>query len=236
MAYKFTENAVNKIVAAVNSVTDTSVDGAGARSLKRSYDDRYFWARIDCYCPLATNRWKYGWVEMQRDTGDQWEIKDDGRYGDCCSGATTYAINSVEFNNTSTGIQGNSANDQLAPPYDPYATRFMVPVRGSPIVLMKIDFPSTGDQTAVKKPVYSFAYKNEESDTAWENQPGANTCCPSTGASGSGSSSFNCVFSYASYYNCVTATWSAPQKNGVNCMPAAVLPQSELDNVAIGVK
>jgi hypothetical protein len=85
------------------------------------------WIRITGYAAItgATNRWKYQWVESQ--------LVDDGMWEDVPDGNTHadlgVAYNSIEANNSDSGVQGNSTNVSTLPPG--YSLQ---PVQGNPVV------------------------------------------------------------------------------------------------------
>lgn len=83
--------------------------------------------------PSTTNRWQYGWIEMEYTRDGKWQEVPGGlthvTAGESSgSGGAAYAYNRLEANNAATGVQGNG--------YDlTYLAASMVfyPIRGSGI-------------------------------------------------------------------------------------------------------
>jgi len=110
-----------------------------------------FWAKITGSTLIsgATYRWAYTWVEQER-TATGWQAKSGGRTG---TSGGQLAYNSIEAYNTGTGIQGNSI-DHGAVGYP--AGFALLPVRGNPVVEMKLEFDTANTV------YYSFSYVNGE--------------------------------------------------------------------------
>jgi hypothetical protein len=120
----------------------------------------------------TTNRWKYTWQEMQYQQNGVFQVRPNGR---TTSNAGTdsdgnpitdaYAYNTIETNNSDTGIQGNSID------YDTLPDQMDIePVRGNPIVWIR---PILNCQTPPKTE-FVFEYVNAIDGT-----------CPADGSSSS---------------------------------------------------
>lgn len=230
---KFTVAGAQKIVDFIDAANNAPTDNTGSRSIRRSFSNRFFWAKITCYCSLTVNQWKYSFIEMQR-TKDGWTPRENGRAGDCCG--DTYAINAVEAYNGESDINGNSQGESSG--------EYLLPVRGEPIVLMQMSFPLTeasgngdsgdgsgGDSTGatqptLKAPVYSFQYENAEAFSAPANETCG--CTASSATSSPTSDQFYCIFAWTCVYDCDASSgggaWGSVQKSGNNCqIPPATL-------------
>lgn len=95
--------------------------------------------------PNRSYAWQYSFIEQ--------ELAQYGQFQDKIGGVTSasgiYAYNTIESNNTNTGIQGNSINVDTIPP-----TFAFQAVRGSPVVLA---FPTNNCSGIVE---YLFSYEN----------------------------------------------------------------------------
>ena len=113
-----------------------------------------FWAKITGSAGIAIgvyNRWKYSWVEQER-TADGFQDKVGGRTG---STAVDYALNSMEMNNSETGVQGNGINHGTT--VYPPGWLMRAASAGTPIVRMWYD--TLTSDGSIK---YTFSVSNSE--------------------------------------------------------------------------
>ncbi len=73
-----------------------------------------YWARINGSADQTGNIWYYGFDEVAYD-GTEWTAVPGGRYGDSLD-PNTYAINTAEAGNGSTGVQGNGVDVSILNP------------------------------------------------------------------------------------------------------------------------
>lgn len=84
------------------------------------------WIKITGSSSIGDNRWSYAWAEQTYQQAGQWQDTPDGR----TSGTDGPAFNTIEANNTGSGVQGNSVDvDDLPTGFD------LSPVAGGPVVL-----------------------------------------------------------------------------------------------------
>ena len=147
--------------------------------------ERGFWAQITASAAVApitgstettTNRWKYNWQEMLYQQDGNFQVRPNGRTtsnaGTDAQGnpiTDAYGYNTIETNNTDSGILGNSVD------YDTLPTQMDIePVRGNPVVWLRpiqtCDVPP--------KQQYVFEYVNA-----------IDGICPADSSSSDGSSS-----------------------------------------------
>jgi hypothetical protein len=127
---------------AVDGVTPRYLFGGGAGSGTSDID-----IQVTGYGTItdAANRWRYTWVEVRPVQDGTWEAKPGGR----TSAGSGYAYNTVEANNSDSGVQGNSIDPTTFP--DGFE---LLPVQGNPVVVgrFKLDCNDV--------PFVAFQYEN----------------------------------------------------------------------------
>jgi hypothetical protein len=85
------------------------------------------WIKITSYATITDrdNAWRYSWTEQELVHNGIWQDKSGGR----SSATDGYAYNSVEANNSASGMQGNSIDIDSLP-----GTITIQPVQGEPVV------------------------------------------------------------------------------------------------------
>jgi hypothetical protein len=90
--YTFSERAAAKIVQATEMVLGTPIDQTGQSSVKRSFNERVFWAKLTDVD--TTPPFYYSWVEQSEAGSGVLADKPGGRSGTIAAG--TYAVNALD--------------------------------------------------------------------------------------------------------------------------------------------
>lgn len=85
------------------------------------------WVKITGSTLISPNRWKYTWIEQKLERTGLWLDKPDGLTS--ASDGYSQAYNTIETNNSATGVQGNGIDLTTLP--GNYA---ILPARGTPVV------------------------------------------------------------------------------------------------------
>lgn len=151
LPFRASKGAIARIVNAVRAIEGIPRKTAGDPSGRLGGGSREFWAEIGDATDKADNQWWYDWMEVRR-TSTGFEAFDGARDSDTCE----QAINSVEENNGSSGIQGNGIDHDGAD----YPAGFeLQPIRGNPVRRMYVDYLADGSA------VYTFEASNAEDGT-----------------------------------------------------------------------